>query len=196
MVDPVGGSWRRPIMIRIVLTYLALAAATGWLACSLSEQPPPPGVSERGWEDWRNLSDEDREAVCEALRSVTDLETAAIQPLLASGARLPTRPPEPTGTRDMRILCDVPAPDYAGVQEEIHRRQVAAQQAELDLLFYRLGPAAGRDLCAQFRRAGEGNFTYDAQAIGRILESAGISMPMSEENMRLVQYSCRGHRLR
>ncbi len=89
---------------------------------------PPAGVSQYGWDDWRQLSQDEQTQACTAIRSVTKMEVNSVRRTLHAGAPLPTRAPEPAETQELRILCRVPAPDYG----EVYARWVR-QRAEWEL---------------------------------------------------------------
>ena len=116
--------------LKIVAALLVMALSL--MACGTAASAPPAGVSQTDWDNWRQLSEEEQKQACDVLRSYTYLEVSAVRRALSAGDPLPARPAEPAESQDLRILCQVPAPDYGDVRARWVRQQ-AAERAEASL---------------------------------------------------------------
>ena len=161
----------------------------------------PSGVTDYGWDNWRQLSDDEKRMACAAMRNIFAIEANAARVAIESGAALPARGAEPAEAADMRLLCDVPAPDYQKMQAD-RVRQEAQEQAEREVLvrdrydeFYReLRPSQQEILCLAFKSAGEDSFTYNRAGLDNLVAWVGWEPISSAEDVQHLEAMCRRHR--
>ena len=153
----------------------------------------PSGVSDVGWENWDMMSQAEQQQVCAAIRSVTNVEIQSMGMAVDAGADIGTRVPEPPESTEIRILCNVPAPDYRAMQAQWEADQTRARTDEFDRLYRQLNPEARADVCSQFIDAGVGRFRYNPDAISRILANSGVRAMTNKDDFRSLEETYRFH---
>ena len=161
----------------------------------------PSGVTDYGWDNWRQLSEEEQRLLCATMRNVFAIEANAARVAIESGAALPARAAEPAETEDMRLLCKVPAPNYQQMRSD-WVRQEAQEKAERELLvrdrydkMYRaLAPLDRTLLCISFKSVGDDRFTYSRDALAHFVTRTGWEPVSGAEDVKHLEAVCRRHR--
>ena len=161
----------------------------------------PSGVTDYGWDNWRQLSDDEQRRVCAAMKNVFEIEANAARVAIESGASLPARAAEPAETADMRLLCNVPAPDYQQMRSD-RVRQEAREEAErealvrdrYDKMYRELRPGEQILLCVSFKSAGGDSFTYNRVALNNFVTRTGWEPISGTEDVQHLEAVCRRHR--
>ena len=187
------------ILLLAVIVYLA---ATGCWSNGERDGPGRPvGVTDYGWDNWRQLSEEEQRLLCATMRNVFAIEANAARVAIESGAALPARAAEPAETEDMRLLCNVPAPNYQQMRSD-WVRQEAQEKAERELLvrdrydkMYRaLAPLDRTLLCISFKSVGDDRFTYSRDALAHFVTRTGWEPVSGAEDVKHLEAVCRRHR--
>ena len=79
-------------LLAIIVTVSLLACSGESLVYVGEKSTKPSGVTEYGWDNWNGMAATEQAAVCNALRSMNNLEIPSIQLAIESGADVPARP--------------------------------------------------------------------------------------------------------
>ena len=182
----------------VVLMLFLLACSGESLIYSDAKPSKPSGVTEYGWENWNLMSEAEQGSVCAALQSMATLETQSMTLAAESGAALPTRPPESADARDLRILCNVPAPDHRALQSAAAEKNapVAGKRAQVDNtkphpLYGNMTPASRIRVCTGFRDQGDGRVSFNPDSINEVIITEGFDPLTTREQFGHLEETCR-----